>query len=172
MSRISSIFLMCSLLTGCDKATESTNPELSCDISASYARNSVKPMISNGIHGTVSSMEGNCMPVILPATSTCTHCPVNRTLRIHTYTRSQDAVAAVAKPGFFQQVNTPMIREITTDAEGFYQAELPSGQYSVFIIENGLLHASGMDGNGGLNPVTIGTGKQKIDLVMRYKATF
>lgn len=172
MTRFTTLLLACTLVAGCDKAAETSNPVTNCDINATYTKNAAKPVIADGIYGTVSSMEGNCMPVIQPGSNSCTHCPVSRTLRIHAYTRIQDATGVAGKPGFYQQVSTPLIREITTDADGFYQTALAPGQYSVFILENGMLHASGTDGNGGLNPITVAAGKQKLDLVMRYKASF
>jgi hypothetical protein len=61
---------------------------------------------------------------------------------------------------------------VDTDQQGFFQSELPPGQYSLFIRENVLLHANVIDANGGLNPVSITSGRQKSDLVMTYKAAF
>jgi hypothetical protein len=164
--------LLLPFFPGCDKSTEETISNTACDMNTTYTRNASKTNISNGIYGTVSSMEGNCMPMVQPSSNTCTHCPVNRTLRVHALTRSQDATSVSGKPGFYTSVNTLLIREITTDNEGFFQVELPPGQYSVFILENGWLHAASMDGNGGLNTVTVTSGRQKMDLKMMYKAVF
>ena len=172
MKRLLPIVIASAVLAGCEKNTGSNEPPANCDITATLARNTTRIQIVTGVHGTISSMEGNCMPVVLPGSNTCTHCPVSRTLKIHAYTRTQDAVAAAGKPGFYQQVRTTLVREITPDADGFYQAELPPGQYSILILEDGLLHAPFTDSNGGLNPVTVSTGRQKLDLVMKYKATF
>lgn len=172
MKRISFLIFIYTLVSGCDKNETSSSGTLNCDINSTYSRNASKPSIITGIYGTVSSMEGNCMPMIYPGNNSCTHCPVSRTIRIHAYTRIQDATPAAGKPGFYIQVNTTLIREIPTDTDGFFQAELPAGQYSIFILENGMLHAASMDGNGGLNPVVVTSGKQKADLVMRYKASF
>jgi hypothetical protein len=172
MQRISLLIFVCTLLSGCDKDAATSSDNLNCDINSIYNLNASKLYISSGIYGTVSSMEGNCMPMIPPANNSCTHCPVSRTIRIHAYTRIQDATTATGRPGFYTQVNTNLIKEITTDKEGFFQTELTAGQYSLFILENGLLHAASTDGNGGLNPIAITTGKQKADLVMKYKASF
>ena len=172
MTRTLTLLIAYSILTGCEKGSDSNETPANCDINATLALNTSRIQIVTGVHGTVSSKEGNCMPVVQPGSNTCTHCPVSRTLRIYAYTRTQDAVAAAGKPQFFQQVRTTLVREISSDADGFYQAELPPGQYSVLILENGLLHAPVMDVNGGLNPVTISAERQKLDLMMTYKATF
>src|SRR5688572_14281551 len=63
-----------------------------CDIQKIYADNASKVTITNGIWGTVGLMEGNCMPVIPPTSSTCKSCPVKRTVRIYDYTLASQAV--------------------------------------------------------------------------------
>lgn len=159
-------------LTACQKSSGEQQPPSACDMNQTYTLNASKTTISTGVFGTVSSMEGNCMPVVLPGSNTCTHCPVKRTILIYAYTRNSQASPVAGKPGFYQQVSTALIRELETDPQGFFQAELPPGQYSLFIRENGLLHASTSDMNGGLNPVNITSGRQKNDLIMTYKAVF
>jgi hypothetical protein len=61
-------------------------PVIGCDIQKVYADNAARVTITDGVWGTVSSMEGDCMPMIPPSGSSCTHCPVKRTVKIYEYT--------------------------------------------------------------------------------------
>jgi hypothetical protein len=115
-------------------------------------------------------MEGNCMPVIDPATTTCKTCPVKRKVRIYEYTLQSQATPNTG--GFYDSFSTKLITEVETDDIGFYQIVLPPGKYTIVTIENGKLHASGLDGLGGLNPFDFKGGLLKINMTMHYKAVF
>lgn len=147
---------------------ESTN----CDIQKVYADNATKVTITNGIWGTVSAMEGNCMPIVPPSLTSCKNCPVKRTVKIYQYTLISDATRSNNSPIFFESVNTPLVTEIETDVNGFFQTNITPGKYTIVIVENGKLYANGTDGQGGLSPVTITSGTQQVNLIMNYKASF
>jgi hypothetical protein len=150
----------------------SQNVRANCQIDKTYADNAVKVTITNGIWGTVSFMQGNCMPTINPQNTTCTNCPVKRTVRIYEYTKQSQATPSTTSPVFFDAFSTTLVREVETDNEGFFQTEIPVGKYTLVVVENGKLYANGTDGQGGLNPFTFSSGKQKINLTLTYKATF
>lgn len=161
------------LLTFASYACHKSNTVISgCDILNTYAQNAQKVTITKGVWGTVSSMEGNCMPMVPPATNTCKHCAVQRTIKVYPYTLKQNATLVPNTASFYESFNVPAVAEITADANGFYEINLPNGQYSLAIVENGKLYASGLDGQGGINPVTINGGIQKVNLIMTYKAVF
>jgi len=164
-----SLGLLVGLIQGCDK--EKTQVNKGCDIQKVHENNASKVTITNGIWGTVALMEGNCMPVIEPATTTCKTCPVKRIIRIYEYTTFSQATPQNGL-GFYDSFTTQVIKELDTDSDGFFQTELPQGTYSIVILENGKLHATYFDGQGGLNPVTFNGGKQNVNLTMRYKAVF
>src|SRR5215211_564314 len=103
------------VLTACTRQTEATI-EL-CNMPTVYEGNSAKVTITNGVWGNVSSMEGNCMPVINP--STCSHCAVKRTVRIYEYTLGSTATPYNNSTVFFTSLNTNLVREVQTDTEGF-----------------------------------------------------
>ena len=52
----------------------------------------------------------------------------------------------------------PLVATTTSKENGFYQLQLEPGKYSVFMLEEGSMYATGGDGYGGLNPITIGVG--------------
>lgn len=157
---------------GCNnKKEDKLPPPAVCNIQQTYTQNEAKVTISQGIWGTISSIEGNCMPAIGPGPSPCSHCPVKRTVRIYEYTLRSNAVQGT-QPGFYISFNTQLIREVTTDNDGFFQTDLPPGQYSIVIVENGQLYGNGTDGVGGINPLNYTSGLINLNLKMTYKAVF
>ena len=75
-------------------------------------------------------------------------------------------------PVFFDSFNSPLIAQVNADENGFFQINIPSGHYSIAVIENGKLYANSLDGQGGLNPFTFTSGIQNVNIVMTYKAVF
>jgi hypothetical protein len=163
------ILIMTLLAGSCEKRC--VEPPTACDIQKARMDNSAKVTITMGIWGTVSFMEGNCMPIVDPASTTCKHCPVKRTMRVYAYTNKAQASAS-GYGGFYDSFSTQLIKEVETDANGFFQAALPSGQYTLVVVENGKLYANSMDAQGGLNPFTIENSTKELNLVMTYKAAF
>jgi hypothetical protein len=143
-----------------------------CDIQKTYANNAARVTITSGIWGTVSSMEGSCMPSVPASGTDCKHCPVQRTVKIYAYTLRNQATPSPNSTIFFDNFSTQLIAEVHADADGFFQANIPAGHYSIAIVENGKLYANETDGQEGLNPITFSAGLQKVNVVMTYKAAF
>ena len=179
MKKIVAVAVLVFIFPSCKKGDKTETPQvaicttpLSCDIQQVYAANTAKVTVTNGIWGTVSSMEGNCMPVIGPG-STCKHCPVKRTVKIYTYTTTANAVLSAGLSGFYDSFNTTLVKQVDTGNEGFFQTDLPAGNYTLVIIENGKLFGNNStDGSTGINPFTHTSGQQKVDFRMLYKAVF
>lgn len=144
---------------------------LKCNIQEAYNDNEIKVNISQGVWGTVSFTEGNCMPMI-GGSPDCKTCPVKRTVRIYEYTTMSQANADEQSPTFFKSFNTTLIKELDTDAKGFFQAELAPGKYTVVVMEVGKLYANSSDGQGGINPVTVNDDAEKINVNINYKAAY
>lgn len=163
-------FFLILLFTNCHKDQPGTT---ACNMEKVYGENAVKVTISNGIWGTVASMEGDFMPMVPPAPARGKTCPVKRTVRIYEYTTLANATRSANSVVFFDSFNTMLIKETTTDENGFFQTEIPAGNYTIVTIEDGKLYAGGLDGNGGLNPFThSGIGLVKLNILLTYKATF
>lgn len=116
--------------------------------------NQGKITLEQGYAGTLILKEGNCMPMVgvgLPG-NTCRSYPVKRTIRIYDYTLQEETEG---DGPFFTLVNALLRERVTTDHEGFFQVELPPGNYSVFIEEAGKLYANLWDGQGGIHPITV-----------------
>lgn len=154
-----------------DEQEETAPPVAACNIQKTYADNAAKVTIANGVWGTVAFMEGNCMPIIDPANTTCKTCPVKRKVRIYEYTTRSQAIPQNAT-SFYDALNTQLVKEIDTDDAGFFQTDLAAGTYTVVVIENGKFYAFGFDGTGGISPINYTGGKQTVNLTLRYKAVF
>jgi hypothetical protein len=167
----SSLILLLSLwlFAGCRKDVAEATPD--CDTKAAYESNPSKVTIADGVWGTISFMEGNCMPVFDPATSTCKNCPVQRTVRFYEYTLRSQATPQGSQQ-FFDSFSTQLVKEVASDGQGFYQADLPAGKYTVVVLENGKLYSFGADAQGGLSPLTLTGGKQNVNLTLTYRAVF
>ena len=164
MKRLPGLLIITLILWSCHKESAT---QTGCDIQQTYADNAKKVSITNGIWGTLALMEGNCMPVIPPAHSTCKTCPVKRTIKIYSYTLQSQAIPRVSN-GLYDSLTTQLIKEVDTDDDGFFQADIPPGHYTVVAVEKNKLYAFGFDGQGGLSPVTFTGGKQNVNLTLIY----
>lgn len=126
--------------------------------------------VTQGVYGVISFTQGDCMPGI--SIGACITCPVERMVRFYEYTTMSDVIADDNQGGFFTLFKTRLIAATTSDIYGFYELSLPPGTYSVVVVENGKLYANASDGQGGINPVTVGTGKLKVNFPITYKAAF
>jgi hypothetical protein len=153
------------LLTFCKKDI-STNSKWTNNTEELYKHNDAKTTILEGIAGTLTLIEGNCMPPI-GANSSCKEYPVKRKIRMYEYTLLKQAKNEGG--AVFTDVSTKLLATVDCDEEGFYQIKLPPLRYSLFIEENGKLYANGLDGYGGINPVTVDTMKvSKTNLKISY----
>jgi hypothetical protein len=167
MRKLVLISLLIAFLFSCNKETPKKD---GCDIQRTLNENAAKLTITNGLWGTISSIEGDCMPVVPPATSNCTHCPVQRTIRIYPYTTTSQANGTAP---LYDSFTTSVVAEVPTDAQGFFQVDIPAGHYSIAIVENGKLYVGTMDGQGGLCPVVFNGGTaMNVNIAMTYKAAF
>lgn len=162
MKKLAGLLLIMAIIQGCHK--QKCDPETGCDIMKAFADNPAKVTITSGVWGTVYLTEGNCMPTIidLPSKSTCKSCPVMRTVQIYEFTTRSQA-EPVNSYGPYDKFNTTLVKEVESDSQGFFEAAMPAGKYSIVIKENGKLYAFGFDGQGGLGPVEV-SGATKYDV--------
>jgi hypothetical protein len=164
-------FLVSILFWSCHK-DKGVPDKTGCDINKVYADNAKKVTITNGVWGTVSNIEGDCMPTVPICNSCCRNCPVKRIVKVFQYTLVSDGVTTDPYKVFFDSFNTQFVTQVDTDDNGFFQVDLPAGHYTVVIVENGKLYANIRDGQGGLSPIIVTSGTHNLNLFMTYKATF
>jgi hypothetical protein len=166
MKKVTCLLLSVLILSVSCKKSKTPESVETCDIQKTQAQNSSKVTITKGVWGTVSIRQGNCMPMVGPTPSTCTECAIQREVRIYAYTKSINATPATPVNGLYDSFNTQLIKTVTTDAQGFFQADLPDGKYTVVFVEDGKLYASTGDGQGGISPVEIQQTKVNLNLVL------
>jgi hypothetical protein len=157
MKKIAGLLILMAIIQGCHK--QKCDPETPCDLQKARTENAEKVTITTGVWGTVYLTEGNCMPVVRekptdPYISTCKSCPVIRTVQIYEYTTRSQA-EPYPSYGPYDKFNTSLVKEVVTDSQGFFQASLPAGKYSIVIKENGKLYAYSYDAQGGIAPVEV-----------------
>lgn len=160
------------LLISCRKDNNNSTTPNTCNIQQVYADNAKKVTITNGVWGTVSSVEGDCMPTVPACNSCCRNCPVQRTVKIYQYTTLSNAVTSDPYKVFFDAFDTQLVAQVDTDENGFFQADIPAGNYSIAVVENGKLYANTRDAQGGLSPITFSSGIKNANLTITYKAAF
>lgn len=157
------ILLLC-LFISCKKTNDQAQTG-DCNIVAVKTANSFKVTIKNGIWGTTSLRQGNCMPTTQKNSTTCLECPIKREVRIYTYTTIQDAEPANYN-GLYNSFKTQLIETVFTDDQGFFQADVPDGKYSVIFVENGKLYATNFDGQNGISSATVQHAKVNVNLLL------
>lgn len=148
----------------CKKSKEKVEIPLA-DVQETIAKNAAKVTITNGVWGTITKKEGNCMPSI-DKSSNCKSYIIKREVRIYAYTTINNTVPQTSFTGLYDSFNTQLIKSVTTDEEGFYQAELPNGKYTIVFVEDGKLYATTGDGQGGISPVEVVNNRVVSNLVL------
>jgi hypothetical protein len=171
MKKVFSILFISVSILSCSKEMDSEKGS-NCSIDQTQEQNKNKVTITQGVYGTVFFTEGNCMPGSVGSTFSCRTCPVVRKVQIYEYTTFSDVTPLSPGSTFFTKVNTKLIREVQTDANGFFEVNLQPGSYSMMVVENGLFYANRSDGQGGIQPISITTGKQNATFDINYKAAF
>jgi hypothetical protein len=173
-----SIFLFSFFLFACSDNDDISSTDAAGDRSpenetqASLPKNDEKVTISQGVWGNIWFWEGNHMPSTDENTSTGTITPVERVIYIYEATTTADVTAA-QDASFYSKIDTALITTTSSDSDGFYEATLPPGSYSIFIKENDLFYANSFTGNGEINLVTIEQDSvQKYQIDITYQAAF
>ncbi len=120
------------------------------------------------ICGRVVWIEGNQMPG--PDKVKSPNQGVFRELYVYELTL-MDQVKEVN--GFYQSIETRLIRKIKTSKNGKFKSKIPVGIYSVFVREPEGLWANLFDGQGQINPVTVKKGTcEPILIQINYQAAY
>ena len=117
------------------------------------------PTITQGIYGQVKERYGNWEPVWDPNDNNRGYRPIVRDIYVYEYTTIKDFDQSYIDCLYpADKMPNPLVATTTSKENGFYQLQLEPGKYSVFMLEEGSMYATGKDDYGGLNPITIGVG--------------
>ena len=111
------------------------------------------PSITQGVYGTVIERYGDWMPG-----STADHGerPITCEVYVYEYTMLSDFGGGISVNYPIDAMPKPFVAKTTSNAKGFYEIHLAPGTYSIFLLYNGkLTDGGGLDGYGGINPITI-----------------
>ena len=162
MNKFFSFFLILVTLS-CSKDSES---KLNCYTETYPPSNSHKVTIKQGVWGDVWFWSGDFMPV-----GSGEICQVKREVYVYELTTFSDAEQIDDTP-FFTGINTKLVTVVASDSEGFFQIELKTGNYSLFVKEDGKFYSNSFKSNG-IFPVTIELDKDnEVRFDITYKATF
>lgn len=150
---LTALFFITLLITSCEKDQDNVSDKNDTDIEALYKENRKKISVKQGVAGTLIMKEGNCMPWVGPyeGDNPCRAYPVLRTLRIYEPTSPEDVEGHGPS---FEEVHTKLVAEANSDEDGFFQVELDTGRYSLFIIEKGKYYRN-MWKDNLIGPVTV-----------------
>jgi hypothetical protein len=74
---------------------------------------------------------------------------------------------------FYSEIQTQLVSRTSSDDQGYFQLELPSGTYSLFVWEQERYYANGFDGFGYIMPVDVAEGAVvRRDMIIDYKAAY
>ncbi len=130
--------------------------------------------IQQGIAGKVIWLEGDQMPKIVEEDDTTQSMvrgkPVERYVCVYELTHRDQTTL---KDGFYREINTKLVKKISSDREGDFAIPLDTGQYSLFVEEPQGLFANRYDGEGHIHPVTVKANKvSRVTLKIDYKAAY
>ena len=122
------------------------------------------PTITQGIYGTVVERWGDWQPHP-GSTVNAGETPIENDIYVYEYTTFSDfdSIYSDINGVFYFPIEGmpyPLVATTTSASNGFYQIQLPTGSYSVLLLENnGKLYSCGFDSNWGIMPVTVDSGQ-------------
>ena len=127
---------------------------------------------TQGISGRVLWKAGNFMPTVGVKASVPKATPVVREVYIYALTNDKQ-VEAGEGAGFYQKVNSILVKKVKTNNKGQFSVSLPVGYYSVFTKEDKGLYANLFDDAMNINPVQVQRRRwTKIEVVVDYQAVY
>lgn len=126
--------------------------------------------IKQGVFGKVVWVQGNMMPSPdLPTSGNGK--PARRTIKIYKHATFNQVNGEAP---LFESIKTKLIRTVKSDENGYYQAKLLPGKYSIFTLEeDGKLFANLFDGEGLISAFEVKFDEVvTFDIKINYKAHY
>jgi hypothetical protein len=126
--------------------------------------------IKQGITGRILWQAGNQMPSP-DAPPTENKRGVERTVYIYELTNANQVTTQNGV--FHTNIQTKLVAETTSDANGFFSVALKPGRYSLFTKEEKGLYANMFDGEMNIFPVEVKEGQvTTIEFLINYQASY
>ncbi len=137
-------------------------------IAAEQAQDQEAP-IEQGIAGKVLWQAGNQMPS--PDVPPSKGRGIQRTLFIYELTNGSQA--KTIEGVFHTNIQTNLVTQVITDANGNFSVSLKPGKYSLFSKEEKGLFANLFDGQMNINPVEVKKGEvTNVEFLINYQASY
>jgi hypothetical protein len=134
-----------------------------CICTASFAQKQ-----KQGICGKVIWVSGNQMPG--PDKELASSKGIVREIVVYEVTTNEQATQG---DGFCKDIKTKLVARTKSKKNGTFSVGLPTGTYSVFVVEEKGLWANNFDGHGRINPVTISDNNWvNLTLEVNYEASY
>lgn len=126
--------------------------------------------IEQGIAGKILWESGNQMPSPDTPRNSGKR-GVKRTVFIYELTNGSQATTTEGV--FHTNIQTKLVSQVVTDANGFFEIRLEPGTYSIFTKEDQGLYANLFDGQNNIFPVEVKKGEvTTIEFLINYNATY
>jgi hypothetical protein len=126
--------------------------------------------IQQGIQGQILWEAGNQMPSP-DAPQSSGRRGVERTVYIYELTNSTQATTTDGV--FHTNLQTKLVTQVATDADGHFEVSLKPGRYSLFTKEEKGLYANLFDGDMNIFPVEVKEGEvTTVEFLVNYNATY
>ena len=158
--------LLLSFCNGTQKSPQTqTNPE---QVAQGNTQEQQAP-IEQGIIGKVLWQSGNQMPS--PDAPPSKGRGVQRTVYI--YERTNGTQATTIDGVFHTNLQTALVTQVVTDANGNFAVSLKPGTYSLFTKEEKGLYANLFDGENNIYPVKVEEGQvTNVEFLINYAASY
>lgn len=124
--------------------------------------------IDQGVTGVVVWFEGNLMPG--PGTPAPEGKPIERKI---IFCELTNITELTGDGPLYSTVGSKVIKEVSSDKDGKFAAELPVGKYSVFVKEDAQYFANSFDSKNNVCVLTIEKDKiTELKIDVNYKASY
>jgi len=129
-----------------------------------------KMNITQGIGGRVTSATGNQMPA--PGQQKPAAQGISTTVYIYQLTNVKQTIRKNQSP-FYTTITTQQVMQVQSDNDGVFKAEVPPGDYSIFVKVNNMYYANRFDEENNIAPVKVVKGQVSIsDMVINNEASY
>jgi len=149
------------------------NPTTSINVGGATGQNAQQEQqtpIEQGITGKVLWVSGNQMPSP-DAPQSSGKRGIQRTIYVYELTNASQATTTDGV--FHTNIQTKLVTQVETDANGNFAVSLPPGKYSLFTKEEKGLYANLFDGEMNIFPVEVQRGQvTNVEFLINYKASY
>ncbi|OKL40994.1 carboxypeptidase-like regulatory domain-containing protein [Pontibacter flavimaris] len=168
MAKFLLLALLLSQCNGANQTHQNTQDPMESQEQAKQVQEQQAP-VAQGIRGQVLWVSGNQMPS--PDAPPSKGRGIQRTLYVYELTNASQT--QTTEGVFHTGIQTTLVTQVVTDANGNFAVSLKPGTYSLFSKEEKGLFASIYDGGMNINPVEVQQGQvTSVEFLINYQASY